>query len=67
MKTRIVQKLCIGCGLCSELAPEIFEMKEGKMGMISVVKKKIELSEKDFHKKATEAALACPVTAIKVD
>lgn len=66
MKTTVDPKLCIGCGLCSELAPEIFEMKEGKVGMISVVKRKIELSERDFLKKATEAALACPVTAIKV-
>lgn len=64
MKIVVNPKLCIGCGLCSELAPEIFEMREGKTGMVSMVKG-IDLT-RDVQNMAKEAALACPSTAIMV-
>ncbi len=66
MKAIVDPKLCIGCGLCVELAPEIFEMKEGKTGMVSIVRKMVDGGEKTTHKMAKNAALACPSEAIKL-
>lgn len=53
------KKLCIGCGLCSSVCEEVFEMKGDK----AVVKKGKEKSKIPCVK---EAAESCPVNAIKV-
>lgn len=53
------KKTCIGCGLCSSLCEEVFEMKDGK----AHVKKGKEKSKIPCVK---EAADSCPVSAIKV-
>jgi ferredoxin len=57
-KVSVNQKLCIGCGACVSICPEVFEMKNGK----SIVKvKKI-----DDVACAKEAETGCPVAAIIV-
>ncbi|NQT75626.1 MAG: ferredoxin, partial [Candidatus Omnitrophica bacterium] len=30
MKVKVDEELCVGCGLCVNAAPDIFEMKEDK-------------------------------------
>lgn len=58
MKPVVDRDLCIGCGLCPSIAPEIFEMDdEGKA---------IALVEETDDAAAQEAADACPVGAITV-
>ena len=58
MKPVVDRDLCIGCGLCPSIAPEIFEMDdEGKA---------IVLVEETDDAAAQEAAAACPVGAITV-
>lgn len=58
MKPVVDRDLCIGCGLCPSIAPEIFEMDdEGKA---------IALVEETEDAAAQEAADACPVGAITV-
>ncbi|NLB23733.1 MAG: ferredoxin [Clostridium sp.] len=58
MKPVVDRDLCIGCGLCPSIAPEIFEMDdEGKA---------IVLVEETDDAAAQEAADACPVGAITV-
>lgn len=58
MKPVVDRDLCIGCGLCPSIAPEIFEMDdEGKA---------ITLVEETEDAAAQEAADACPVGAIAV-
>lgn len=54
---KVDKDLCIGCGLCTSLAPSVFEFDdEGKA--------KVVLEDADA---AAEAAASCPVQAITVE
>ncbi|MFZ2258540.1 MAG: ferredoxin [Clostridiaceae bacterium] len=56
MNPVVDQDLCIGCGLCASIAPDIFEMNdEGKA---------IALVAETSDSAAQEAADSCPVGAI---
>lgn len=50
---------CTACGLCEQIAPEAFEVKD-----IAVVKSGVDLVENEDQIK--EAADSCPVAVIKV-
>jgi len=57
MSIKVNHDLCIGCGRCTELCPEVFKLSpEGKSDVIG--------DDKDC---AMKAADACPVEAIFVD
>ncbi|MEI8140621.1 MAG: ferredoxin [bacterium] len=60
MNAKVDQDLCIGCGLCEQICPEVFKM-EGDKAVASgaVVPKEVEGSCK-------EAADGCPVSAILI-
>jgi ferredoxin len=59
MKVPVVdQELCIGCGVCEEICPEVFEIKEEKSWVIGP--KKCEDCD------CEEAATSCPVDAIEL-
>lgn len=58
MKTKIEADTCIGCGLCTSVCPEVYEMKDDK----AVVK--VAVVPKDQEECAKKAAEDCPVTAI---
>lgn len=60
MKAIIDQEACIGCGLCAQVASDVFDMKGDKA--VSKVK---DLSE-DMVEAAKSAADQCPVAAITV-
>lgn len=62
MKVTVDKKVCIGCGLCTSLAENVFEMKGDK----SQVKKDVDLTTPKNQKEATEAKEACCVGAIVV-
>lgn len=58
MKPVVDQELCIGCGLCASIAPDIFEMQDdGKAAAI------VEETSDDT---AQEAADSCPTAAISL-
>jgi len=58
MKIKIDKQKCLGCGVCINLCPEVFELKDGK----SEIKEKVDLEKnKDCIKEAIDS---CPVTAI---
>jgi len=52
---KVDEDLCIGCGTCEAVCPEVFEMKNDK-AIVKVQK------DNDCVKEAIEA---CPVDAIK--
>ena len=58
MKTKVNED-CIGCGMCEEVCPEVFQLNAS--GMSEVV------GDADMHAdKVQEAAAICPVNAIEV-
>ncbi len=61
MKAAIDEDACIGCGLCVDTCPEVFDMPDEK-----AVMKVEEVPEKE-QDKCKEAAENCPVDAIKIE
>ena len=62
MKAYVDKDECIGCGLCPEVCPEIFEMEaDGK-----AVASKEEVAE-NLVSSAKDAEEQCPVSAIVVE
>ncbi len=51
--------LCISCGLCEEICPEVFELDDED---ISIVKEGADLDSECF----SEAAEECPTDAISI-
>ena len=59
MKAVVNEYICIGCGLCAEICPEVFEMNDDMIAIVIVDEVPAELEES-----AKEAADSCPVEAI---
>jgi len=60
MKAVIDADTCIGCGLCAQVAPDVYEMQGDK-----AVPKMDDIPE-DKAEDAKNGADQCPVTAIKI-
>lgn len=61
MKIRIDEELCTGCGLCINVAADLFDMPGDK----AIVKSpEVDASQADLCKEAVES---CPVEAIKIE
>ncbi len=58
MKPVVDQDLCIGCGLCANIAPDIFEMQDDG--------KAVAIVEETQDDAAQEAADSCPTAAISL-
>ena len=61
MKAVVDADLCTGCGLCSDLCAEVFEM-EGEVAI--VIADEVPADAEDT---AQEAAESCPVEAITLE
>lgn len=62
MKPKVNKELCIGCGTCPSICPEVFEMgMEGK----AHVKELDNYAE--YEEKIKKAVNACPVQAISIE
>ena len=57
MAISVVDDLCIGCGLCASLCPEVFEMADDKAKVIG--------DACDNHD-LNDVSSQCPTEAIKV-
>lgn len=62
MKAYVDKDECIGCGLCPEVCPEIFEMEDDGKAVAS----KEEVVE-NLVSSAKDAEEQCPVSAIVVE
>ncbi|MGD2278765.1 MAG: ferredoxin [Candidatus Omnitrophota bacterium] len=60
MKAVVDQEKCIGCGLCAQVAPDIYEMQGDKAVA------KVEEVPEDKADDAKNGAEQCPVDAISV-
>lgn len=61
MKTRIDRDTCIGCGLCADNVPDVYEMDNEGIA----VAKQPEVPT-NLERDVKNAAADCPVEAIKV-
>ncbi len=62
MKAKVDKELCLGCGLCTEVCPEVFEM-----GDDGIAKVKVETVSPDAEELCRDAASQCPGEAISID
>ena len=60
MKVKVDQELCVGCGLCVNTCPDVFEMKEDKAIVL------LEAINADKEECSKQAKDECPVEAIYV-
>ena len=61
MKAVVDQEICIGCGVCAQVAPEVYEMQGDKAVVVA------EDIAEDKVDSAKEGADQCPVDAISVE
>jgi len=66
MKVRIDRSKCTGCGLCVNIAGEVFEIREGACCFRGEEPKQIMEKEipEELAKKVEEAINSCPMGAI---
>jgi ferredoxin len=61
MKASVDKSLCIGCGLCADLCPVVFQMDDDKAVAA------VESVPPEAADACRDAAEQCPVEAIKID
>jgi ferredoxin len=61
MKVTVDEETCIGCGLCAETCPEVFEMNDDK------VRVKVDEVSDEVADTCREAVENCPVEAIQIE
>ena len=61
MKAIVDEETCIGCGLCVESCPEVFELVDDK------ARTKLEEVPEEYAETCREAAEDCPVEAIHIE
>jgi len=61
MRVTVDEDTCIGCGLCVEECPEVFEMNDDQ------VRVKADEIPEDVMESCKEAAENCPVEAIQME
>jgi ferredoxin len=61
MKASVDKDLCIGCGLCVDVCPQVFEMNDDKAVT------KVNPVPPEAEAPCRDAAGQCPVEAIKIE
>ena len=61
MRVTVDEETCIGCELCAETCPEVFEMNDDKVCV------KVDEIPEDVAETCREAVENCPVEAIQIE
>lgn len=61
MKASVDKNVCIGCGACAAIAPDVFVMGDDTKAEV-----KVKVVPPAKEKSAKDASSSCPVSAIKV-
>lgn len=62
MKAYVDRDACIGCELCVNICPEVFEMDDESIAVV-----KVDIVPSDVEDTAKEAAESCPTDAISIE
>lgn len=62
MKVNVDKDVCIGCGLCPSICPDVFDMDDD--GKAKAIVSEVSAGHEEH---AREAADSCPVSAIAVE
>ncbi|MDD2431941.1 MAG: ferredoxin [Firmicutes bacterium] len=60
MKVNVDPDLCIACGVCEEICPEVFELGDNDFAQVIG-------DPEDYEDEVQEAADACPTEAIIIE
>ncbi len=63
MKVIVDKELCIGCGVCIDICPDVFEM-DAEDGKVKAKETPIPVKAEDDCR---DAAAQCPVEAIQIE
>jgi len=62
MKAKVNKDICIGCGACQAIAPDVFELEDDGLAIC-----KQDIVDEDKKEDAIEAADSCPTGAIEIE
>lgn len=62
MKAKVNKDICIGCGACQAIVPDVFELEDDGLASCKVDSIKDELKDE-----VTDAAESCPTGAIEIE
>ena len=66
MRVIVDEEACIGCGLCAETCPDVFEMNDDK-AKVKVDEVRVDEAQDGVIESCKEAAENCPVEAIQIE
>ena len=63
-KIKVDEDVCIGCGACMSIAPDVFEMNEEGLATVKKDKAILEEMEEEMQEDVLDALEGCPTGAI---